>query len=172
MKENERSILINEMKIKFTSFKNEKIIISKKIRYLFFIPLLIIVFLILLHKIAFYKNNNNHIPKVSVFMAVYNKEKYIQNTIGSLQNQTLKDIEIVAVDDCSTDNSLKILQEMAKKDSRIKIVNYERNRGPLYARAMGILNSKGEYLLNIDSDGILYGNDTLEFLYNREINLI
>jgi len=167
MKENERSILINEMKIKFTSFKNEKIIISKKIRYLFFIPLLIIVFLILLHKIAFYKNNNNHIPKVSVFMAVYNKEKYIQNTIGSLQNQTLKDIEIVAVDDCSTDNSLKILQEMAEKDSRIKIVNYERNRGPLYARAMGILNSKGEYLLNIDSDDILYGNDTLEFLYNR-----
>ena len=100
-------------------------------------------------------------------MAVYNKGKYIQNTIGSLQNQTLKDIEIVAVDDCSTDNSLKILQEMAEKDSRIKIVNYERNRGPLYARALGILNSKGEYLLNIDSDDILYGNDTLEFLYNR-----
>ena len=56
---------------------------------------------------------------------------------------------------------------MAKKDSRIKVVNYERNRGPLYARALGILNSKGEYLLNIDSDDILYGNDTLEFLYNR-----
>ena len=167
MKKNERTILINEMQYKFISFKNKKNIIFKKIRYLFFIPLSIIVFLILLHKIVFYKKNNNHIPKVSVFMAVYNKENYLHNTIESLQNQTLKDIEIIAVDDCSTDNSLKVLQEMAKKDSRIKVVNYEKNRGPLYARALGILNSKGEYLLNIDSDDILYGNDTLEFLYNR-----
>ena len=167
MKKNESTILINEMQYKFISFKNKKNIIFKKIRYLFFIPLSIIVFLILLHKIVFYKKNNNHIPKVSVFMAVYNKENYLHNTIESLQNQTLKDIEIIAVDDCSTDNSLKVLQEMAKKDSRIKVVNYEKNRGPLYARALGILNSKGEYLLNIDSDDILYGNDTLEFLYNR-----
>ena len=167
MKKNESTILINEMQYKFISFKNKKNIIFKKIRYLFFIPLSIIIFLILLHKIVFYKKNNNHIPKVSVFMAVYNKENYLHNTIESLQNQTLKDIEIIAVDDCSTDNSLKVLQEMAKKDSRIKVVNYEKNRGPLYARALGILNSKGEYLLNIDSDDILYGNDTLEFLYNR-----
>ena len=169
MKKNERTILINEKqyKYKLIYFKNKKNIILKKIRYLFFILLSIIISLILLHKIFFIKKNNIHIPKVSVFMAVYNKGKYIQNTIGSLQNQTLKDIEIIAVDDCSTDNSLKVLKEMAKKDSRIKVVNYERNRGPLYARALGILNSKGEYLLNIDSDDILYGNDTLEFLYNR-----
>ena len=94
--------------------------------------------LILLNKIDFYKNNNNHILKVSVFMRIYNKEKYLHNSIESLQNQTLKDIEIIAVDDCSTDNSLKVLQEMAKKDSRIKIVSYEKNRGPLYTRAKGI----------------------------------
>jgi len=166
MKENERTKLVNEMKNKYTYLK-KKNIIFKKIRNLFFIPLLIISFLILSNKIAFYRNNNEHIPKVSVFMAIYNKEEYLHNTIESLQKQTLKDIEIIAVNDCSTDNSLKILQEMAKKDSRIKIVNYEKNRGPLYARAMGILNSKGEYLLNIDSDDILYGNDALEFLYNR-----
>ena len=129
MKKNESTILINEMQYKFISFKNKKNIIFKKIRYLFFIPLSIIIFLILLHKIVFYKKNNNHIPKVSVFMAVYNKENYLHNTIESLQNQTLKDIEIIAVDDCSTDNSLKVLQEMAKKDSRIKVVNYEKNRG-------------------------------------------
>ena len=166
MKENERTKLVNEMKNKYTYLK-KKNIIFKKIRNLFFIPLLIISFLILSNKIAFYRNNNEHIPKVSVFMAIYNKEEYLHNTIESLQKQTLKNIEIIAVNDCSTDNSLKILQEMAKKDSRIKIVNYEKNRGPLYARAMGILNSKGEYLLNIDSDDILYGNDALEFLYNR-----
>ena len=164
---NERTILINEMKYEFSLLKKKKNIIFIKKRYLFFILLLIIILLILLNKFVFYKNNNNHIPKVSVFLAIYNKENYLHNSIESLQNQTLKDIEIIAVDDCSTDNSLKVLQEMAKKDSRIKIVNYEKNRGPLYARAMGILYSKGEYLLNIDADDILYGNDSLEFLYNR-----
>ena len=167
MKENERAILINEKKNKFSPLKNEKKKIFIIIRYLFIFSLYFIIFLILLKKIFFYKNNNNHIPKVSVFIAVYNKENYLHNTIESIQNQTLKDIEIIAVDDCSTDNSLKVLKKMAKKDSRIKIVNYEKNRGPLYARAMGILNSKGEYLLNIDADDILYGKDTLEFLYNR-----
>ena len=66
------------------------------------------------------------IPKISVFLPIYNKEKYLYRSIGSIQNQTLKDIEIVAINDGSTDKSLKILKKLAKNDTRIKIFNNDR----------------------------------------------
>jgi len=106
-------------------------------------------------------------PKISIFLPIYNKENYIVNSIHSLQNQTLKDIEIVAVNDCSNDNSLEILTNLAKNDGRIKIVNNDKNHGLLYSRAMGVLNSCGEYLLNLDPDDVIYGEDSLEYLYNQ-----
>jgi glycosyltransferase involved in cell wall biosynthesis len=86
------------------------------------------------------------------------------NSIRSLQKQTLKDIEIIAVNDCSNDNSLQILNDLAKNDERIKIVNNDKNRGLFYSRAMGILNSSGEYLLNLDPDDEIYGKSSLEYL--------
>ena len=73
------------------------------------------------------------------------------------------------MNDHSSDNSLKKLLGYAKSDKRIKIVNNNKNRGLLYSRAMGILNSRGEYLFNIDSDDELVGNDSLEYLYNQII---
>ena len=99
-------------------------------------------------------------------MPIYNKEKYINKSIKSLQNQTLKDIEIIAVNDCSDDKSLNELINLSKNDNRIKIVNNDRNHGLLYSRAMGILNSTGEYLMNLDPDDELEGEDNLEYLYN------
>lgn len=75
------------------------------------------------------------------------------------------DIEIISVNDCSEDNSLQVLKKLAKKDSRIKIINNDRNRGLLYSRAMGILNSKGEYIMNLDPDDELKGRYNLEYLY-------
>ena len=56
---------------------------------------------------------------------------------------------------------------MAKNDERIKIVNNDKNHGLLYSRAMGILNSTGEYLMNLDPDDVIYGEDSLEYLYNQ-----
>ena len=106
-------------------------------------------------------------PKISIFIPIYNKEKYIKRCIENLQNQTLKDIEIIAVNDYSNDNSLEIIIEYSKKDSRIKIVNNDKNYGLLYSRAMGILNSKGEYLMNLDPDDELEGSENLEYLYNK-----
>ena len=106
-------------------------------------------------------------PKISIFLPIYNKENYLVNAIQSLQNQTLKDIEIVAVNDCSNDSSLEILTNLAKNDGRIKIVNNDKNRGLLYSRAKGILYSSGEYLLNLDPDDEIYGKDSLEYLYNQ-----
>ena len=77
------------------------------------------------------------------------------------------EIEIIAVNDCSEDNSLEVLNEMAKKDSRIKIVNNIKNRGLLFSRAMGILYSKGEYLMNLDPDDALENSGNLKYLYRK-----
>ena len=105
--------------------------------------------------------------KISIFIPIYNKEKYIEKSIKSIQHQSLKDLEIIAINDFSNDTSLKILEKLGKNDSRIKIVNNDKNYGLLYSRAMGILNSKGEYLMNLDPDDELEGPDNLEFLYKR-----
>jgi len=118
-------------------------------------------FIYYLVKISF-----KNIPKISIYMPIYNKSKYLIRSIKSIQNQTLKNIEIIAVNDCSTDDSLTILNKMAKNDSRIKIVNNDKNHGLLYTRAMGILKTKGKYIINLDPDDSLYENDALEFLYN------
>ena len=83
-----------------------------------------------------------------------------------MQNQSLKDIEIIAVNDGSNGNTLNILINLSYNDNRIKIVNNDRNHGLLYSRAMGILNSTGEYLMNLDPDDELEGKDNLEYLYN------
>jgi glycosyltransferase involved in cell wall biosynthesis len=106
------------------------------------------------------------IPKVSVFLPIYNKELYLKRSISSIQKQTLKKIEIVAVNDGSTDYSLKILKKLAKIDNRIKIINNDRNHGLLYSRAMGIINSSGEYLMNLDPDDKLQGKENLAILYH------
>ena len=105
-------------------------------------------------------------PKITIFLPIYNKEKYLSYTLTKLQNQTLKEIEIIAVNDFSSDNSLQILTNFSKNDRRIKIVNNDKNHGLLYSRAMGILYSSGEYLLNLDADDEINGEDTLEYLYN------
>ena len=110
---------------------------------------------------------NEDIPKISIFIPIYNKEKYLKRCIESIQNQTLLEIEIVVVNDFSNDSSLKIITEYSKKDNRIKIINNDKNYGLLYSRAMGILNSKGEYLMNLDPDDEFEGPDNLEYLYNK-----
>ena len=102
-------------------------------------------------------------------MPIYNKEKYIIQAIKSIQNQTLKDIEIIAVNDCSKDNTSEILNIFALNDSRIKIINNTKNYGLLYSRAMGIIHSSGEYLMNLDPDNTLDNSDNLEYLYNKAI---
>ena len=102
-------------------------------------------------------------------MPIYNMQKYLQKALLIIQNQTLKDIEIVAINDYSNDKSLEIIKDFAKKDSRIKIINNKKNKGLLYSRAMGILHSSGEYLMNFDADDEIVGQDALEYLYNKAI---
>lgn len=115
-------------------------------------------------------------PKISIFLPIYNKAKYLNRSISSIQMQTLKDIEIITVNDCSEDNTLEILKKMAKNDTRIKIINNNKNRGLLYSRAMGIINSNGKYLMNLDPDDKIHSPDNLEVLYHKasqtKVNII
>lgn len=131
--------------------------------------ILIIIIQLLLHFINLKEKilNNKYIshPKISIFLPIYNKANYLKRSIGSIQNQTIKEIEIIPINDASEDNSLEILNDMAKNDSRIKIINNDKNRGLLYSRTMGIINSKGEYLINLDPDDEFESIFVLEYLY-------
>lgn len=106
-------------------------------------------------------------PKVSIIVPIYNVEKYLDRCMNSLINQTLKDIEIIMVDDGSPDNCPKMCDEWAKKDSRIKVV-HKKNGGLGYARNSGLDVATGEYVAFVDSDDyidlkmyeILYDNAT------------
>ena len=90
-------------------------------------------------------------PKVSVIVPVYNVEKFLPRCLDSIVNQTLKDIEIICINDGSPDNCLSILEDYAQKDSRIRIINQE-NSGPSVSRNKGILMAQGEYIGFVDSD--------------------
>ena len=91
-------------------------------------------------------------PELSVVIPVYNSEKYLTKALDSVINQTFKDFEVLCVNDKSTDNSLKILEEFAKNDNRIKVINNEKNIGAALSRNVGIDNAKGEYIYFLDAD--------------------
>ena len=92
--------------------------------------------------------------KLSVIIPVYNVENYLNECLDSVINQTLEDMEIICIDDGSTDNSPYILKEYQKKDSRIKIITKE-NGGQATARNLGIKEVQGEYITFVDSDDFI-----------------
>jgi glycosyltransferase involved in cell wall biosynthesis len=104
-------------------------------------------------------------PQISVIIPVYNTQLYLRESIESVINQTFKDIEIIAINDGSTDNSLEILNEYSQKDSRLKVFS-QKNKGLPLTRNFGIDNSKGKYIYFFDSDDILLPT-TLEETYKK-----
>ena len=105
-------------------------------------------------------------PKVSVIIPVYNAHDYLARCLDSVCNQTLKDIEIIAIDDCSTDDSLKILHEYAEKYPQLRVFAHKTNGGESRARNTGLDNATGEYLAFIDNDDTV-DLDFYEKLYNK-----
>ena len=103
--------------------------------------------------------------KFSIIIPVYNVERYLSKSLDSVINQTLKDIEIICIDDGSTDNSLRILNEYAAKDSRIIIIKQE-NHGQGIARNKGVDIANGQYVLFVDPDDWIEEN-TLDVLYKK-----
>ena len=91
---------------------------------------------------------------LSVIIPVYNVENYLNECLDSVTSQTLKEMEIICIDDGSTDNSLDILKEYSKKDKRIKIITKE-NGGQATARNLGIKEAQGEYIAFVDSDDFI-----------------
>ncbi|MCC8015955.1 MAG: glycosyltransferase, partial [Clostridiales bacterium] len=103
--------------------------------------------------------------KVSVIIPVYNSEKYLKQCLESVINQTLKEIEIICVDDGSTDNSLKILTALSEKDGRISVLR-QQNLFAGAARNNGIKHAKGKYLVFWDSDDFFEAG-ALSALYKK-----
>lgn len=100
--------------------------------------------------------------KISVVMSAYNAEKWIKKSLDSIMSQTYKDIEVIVVNDCSTDNTLSI----AKSYDKVKVVNHEVNKGAGHSRKDGLAKATGDYVIFIDSDDWI-SSDFIEILVKR-----
>ena len=121
------------------------------------------------HNEDFYERKN---PKISLVITLYNQINYIHKIYFSIRNQSLKDIEIIFMDDDSKDNSSLIIKELMEKDKRIVYIKNPTNKGQFYSRNRGVLSSRGEYIVIIDPDDLLL-NDILYKAYEiaRTYNL-
>ena len=103
--------------------------------------------------------------KITILVAVYNGEKYLRTCLDSLASQTLEDIQIVCIDDCSTDKSCEIISEYACKDKRFELLKLSTNVGQAKARNKGLELATGEYITMLDCDD-WFEPDSLEKVYN------
>ena len=103
-------------------------------------------------------------PKVSVIIPVYNVEKYLADCLDSVVNQTLEDVEIICVNDGSTDSSANILERYSCEYNNITVIKQE-NQGLSCARNAGVLHARGEYIYFLDSDDRITAN-AMEEMYN------
>lgn len=106
-------------------------------------------------------------PKISVILPVFNTQDFLKNSIESCLKQSLSDIEIIIIDDKSTDSSLKIIESY--KDERIKIIKNKENLGTFLSRNEGIKIANGEYIIFLDGDDYLE-NESLEILYDLAVS--
>ncbi len=107
-------------------------------------------------------------PKISIGIPLYDTEKYLEKCLKSVLSQSLNDFELILVDDCSPDNSIKIAHNYQKKDKRIKVIRHDKNLGLGGARNTFINNAIGEYIGFVDSDDFI-DTKMFEVLYNRII---
>ena len=118
-----------------------------------------------LNKINNYSSVKN--PKISVILPIYNGGRYLKNSLVSIETQNFKEIEIILIDDCSTDNSISIIEEYMKKDLRIRLIKNIKNRKILYSKSIGALNSNGEYIIELDQDDMFIREDAFQILYSE-----
>ena len=104
-------------------------------------------------------------PIVSVVIPVYNRKTYISRAIKSVQNQNFTDLEIILVNDYSTDDTLSAILEIQRGDPRIKIINNKKNMGILYSRCIGGLVSKSKYIYSISLNNLLQNFRYKNFIF-------
>ena len=112
-----------------------------------------------------YPIKNKDYPLISIVLPSYNKEKDLLKTVRSIQNQSFKNIEIILVNDCSTDNSSSIFNLLLNNDPRIRVFHHEKNMGCWRSRLDGFLYSRGKYILHFDTGDIFIDNYVLEDVY-------
>jgi len=110
-----------------------------------------------------------HKPKISVIIPCYNSEKYLEKAVESVIKQTLEKIQIILVDDGSTDKTPELLQTYKMSDNRIEVVTHPKNLGLGSARNSGIEQANGEYIFFLDSDDYLHLN-AFEVLYEKAVS--
>lgn len=111
------------------------------------------------------KNDISNIPKISIISPVYNTGKFVLRLLKSIQYQNFKDLEIILIDDCSEDNSFELIKKYQKEDKRIQLIKNNKNKGTFSSRNIGILKSKGNYVMLPDPDDILLENCIKYFYY-------
>ncbi len=109
--------------------------------------------------------NTDTIVKISVIIPVYNVEKYLSRCLDSVLRQSLREIEVICVDDCTPNGSAAIINSYVQRDSRVKAIHKAQNEGPMKARESGYDMACGEYLFFCDGDDLL-PPDALSMLYN------
>ena len=112
------------------------------------------------------KYKRKGIPDISVIITVFNQENCFFKALRSVQNQSIKNIEIIIVDDCSNDNSLSIISKYQKEDDRIILLKHKNNYGTIKSRSDGIRLAKGKYITIIDGDDGLASKDILFNCFN------
>jgi len=105
-------------------------------------------------------------PLISIVLPTYNVEDYIERCLLSIVNQSYINFEIIIVDDCGTDGSIKIASEYAAKDKRIKVVHHDENRGTFHARSIGAFKASGQFILYLDPDDEL-SEGALDLINNQ-----
>ena len=115
-----------------------------------------------------YTDYNPLKPKISVIIPVFNSNLSIITTLRSIQNQNMTDFEILLIDDFSSDNSIEIIENIQKKDPRIKLIKNQEQKGTLYSRSIGALNSKGEFIMSLDHDDLFTEN--ILYICYKEVN--
>ena len=109
-------------------------------------------------------------PKITALITSHNSENFISTAIRSVQNQDFNDIEILIVDDCSSDKTVEIIKTMKIKDKRIKLIQNKVNKGILYSKSLGVLKSNGKYIMFLDSDDLFVNKNIFLMCFNQAIN--
>lgn len=116
-----------------------------------------------------------HTPKLSVIVPVYNAGKYLRECLESIRKQSLSDLEIILVDDCSTDDSPAICDEYSRMDSRFKVFHLPENRGPGIARNVALDFADGDYCTFVDADDKVHSNaykEMYEFASRNSLDIV
>lgn len=141
----------------------EKVFKSSKLKYY-----KIIILIICLYFASYLYNSFIKINKISIIIPTYNRKDIIINSIQSVLNQTYKNIEVIVIDDCSSDNTDNEINKI--KDNRFRYIKIRKNKGSNYCRNLGIKKATGQYISFLDSDDKMLNNKLEKQIINMKIN--